>query len=287
MHDGGDPLEAHPGIDVLGGEGGEISFAVRVELDEDEVPDLDAKMGVGVDELAFALAVWGEVEVELAAGAAGARFAHHPKIVLLVSHDDVDGGIKPGFLEDSRPNGMRFLVEFGRVAFSGFVYGRVEAFGREFPNIHKQFPAPFDGFFFEVVSERPVAEHLEEGVVVGVETDVLQVVVLASGSDAFLGVCGPGVWGFLVPEKIRDELVHPGVGEEKIGRFREKRSRGYDLVFFRFEEIEKGLTDFPGFHEKIFLRSDVRGWLDPFLRFPRILLPEQGRRYESRPGWFP
>ena len=135
MHHGGDSLEAHAGIDVLSGEGGEISVAVRVELDEDEVPDLDAKMGVGVDELAFASAVGGEVEVELAAGSAGARFAHHPKIVLLVSHDDVDGGIESGFLEDSRPNGMCFLVEFGRVAFSGFVNGRVEPFGREFPNV--------------------------------------------------------------------------------------------------------------------------------------------------------
>ena len=57
-------------------------------------------------------------------------------------------------------------------------------------------------------------------------------------------------------------------------------------MFFRFEEIEKGLTDFPGFHAKISLRSDVRGWLAPFLRFPRILLPGQGRRYESRPDGF-
>ena len=52
---------------------------------------------------------------------------------------------------------------------------------------------------------------------VGVETGVLQVVVLASGSDAFLGVRGSGVGSFLIAEKIGDELVHPGVGEEKVG----------------------------------------------------------------------
>ena len=42
LHDGGDPLETHPGIDVLGGECAETSISVRVELYEDEIPDLDA-----------------------------------------------------------------------------------------------------------------------------------------------------------------------------------------------------------------------------------------------------
>ncbi len=40
----------------------------------------------------------------------------------------------------------------------------------------------------EVVAERPVSEHLEERVVIGVETDVVEVVVLAAGADAFLRI---------------------------------------------------------------------------------------------------
>ena len=38
----GDALEAHAGIDVLGGQRREGAVRVGVELDEDEVPDLDA-----------------------------------------------------------------------------------------------------------------------------------------------------------------------------------------------------------------------------------------------------
>jgi hypothetical protein len=52
-----------------------------------------------------------------------------------------------------------------------------------------------DGFLLEVVAEGPVAEHLEERVVIGVEADVVEVVVLAAGADALLGVGArePGV----------------------------------------------------------------------------------------------
>ena len=123
--------------------------------------------------------------------------------------------------------------------------------------------------------------------VVGVESDVFQVVVLASGPDAVLGVRGPRVGSLLVAKEIGNELVHPGIGEEQVRGFREKRSRRNDLMLLRLEEIKKGLTDFPSFHAKLPLRSGVRGWLVPFLGFLRILLLARGRRFGSPPGWFP
>ncbi len=57
-----------------------------------------------------------------------------------------------------------------------------------------EFPGPLDGFLLEVIAEGPVPEHLEERVVIGVEPDVIEVVVLAAGADAFLrvGARGPG-----------------------------------------------------------------------------------------------
>ena len=57
----------------------------------------------------------------------------------------------------------------------------------------QQFPRPGDGLGLEVVAEAPVAQHLEERVVVGVVADVFQVVVLAAGADALLAVDGAGV----------------------------------------------------------------------------------------------
>ena len=50
-----------------------------------------------------------------------------------------------------------------------------------------------DGLALEVVAEGPVAEHLEEGVVVGVAPHLLEVVVLARDADALLGVGGARV----------------------------------------------------------------------------------------------
>ena len=46
VDDGDDALEAHAGIDVLGGEGDEAAVGVGVVLDEDVVPDFDTA-GVG------------------------------------------------------------------------------------------------------------------------------------------------------------------------------------------------------------------------------------------------
>ena len=68
--------------------------------------------------------------------------------------------------------------------------GGVEAIGGDAKDLGQQFPAPRDALSLEVVAERPVAEHLEEGVVVGVLADIFEVVVLAAGADALLAVGG-------------------------------------------------------------------------------------------------
>ena len=119
---------------------------------------------------------------------------------------------------------MRFLVELARLVRPGLVNGGVEALGGKLPAPNDQFPRPVDRFLFEVVAEAPVAEHLEKRVVIGVESDVVEVVMLAAGADAFLGV-GGARWieaGSLLAEKDRHELVHAGVGEEQIRRVRQE-----------------------------------------------------------------
>ena len=54
----------------------------------------------------------------------------------------------------------------------------IEVFGIQLQHIHQILPCHVDGTFLEVVTETPVTEHLEHGVVVGVVTHFLQVVVL-------------------------------------------------------------------------------------------------------------
>ena len=86
------------------------------------------------------------------------------------------------------------------------------------PDFREQFPRPGDRFLLEVVAEGPVAEHLEEGVVVGVLADVVEVVVLAAGADALLRVGGPLVGGGLpVPRKYGLNWFMPALVNSSVG----------------------------------------------------------------------
>ena len=224
--DAGDALEAHAGVHVLGGERRESAVGVGVELDEDVVPDLDAAGAAGVDERAAGGLVIGgqEVEMDLGARTAGTGVAHHPEIVLLVAVDDVDLRVEPGGGEEAGPDVVGFLVEVRGIALGlvGRVNSREEPLRRDAPDLGQQFPAPGERVLFEVIAEGPVAEHLEERVVVGVVADVLEVVVFPAGADAFLGV-GDALPGCdLVAEEIGHELVHAGVRKQQVGRGRQQ-----------------------------------------------------------------
>ncbi len=220
MNDGDDALEAHAGVDVFGGEVAEGAIGFGIVLDEDEVPDLDAEVGVGIDEAALGVAVGSHVDVELGAGAAGTGVAHHPEVVFDVAVDDVDGGVESFGFEFGFPKIVGFLVEVGGVALGGGVDGGVKALGGEAPALDEEFPSPVDGFGLEVVAEGPVAEHFEESVVVGVVSDILEVVVLTASANALLGICGTRgrIGGCLFAEEVGHELVHAGIGEEQSGR---------------------------------------------------------------------
>jgi hypothetical protein len=81
---------------MFGGQRCERAVRVRVELDEDEVPNLDAARVALVHERAAGVAVRREVHVDLTARAARAGVAHHPEVVLLVAVNDVHVGIASG-----------------------------------------------------------------------------------------------------------------------------------------------------------------------------------------------
>ena len=250
LNERADALEAHAGVDVLGGEVAEGAVFLGIVLNEDEVPDLDAEVGVHVDELAAGVAVRGHVDMEFGAGTAGSGFAHHPEVVFDVSVDDVDFRIEPGFFKMSGPEVPGFLIELGWVAFGRSIDGGVKPVGGESPALDDEFPRPVDGFFFEVVAEGPVPEHFEKGVVVGVVADILEVVVLAAGADAFLGIgrAGRVVGSLLGAEEIGHKLVHPGVREEEPGRLRQDGSRGDDGVLFFLKEIQEAIANLSRCH---------------------------------------
>ena len=241
---------------MLGGQRGKGTVGVGVELDEDVVPDLDAARRSRVDQgPAGRLFIRGQqVEVDLRARPAGAGVAHHPEIVLLVPEDDMDGRIQAGLGEDAGPDGVRLMVEVRRLARARLVNRGEEPLRRNSPDPGQQVPAPFQRLLLEVVAEGPVAQHLEERVVIGVEADVLQVVVLSPGADAFLRIRRPGVLGRLRPRPRRDvglpiaeedrhERIHPRIGEEQPRGIRQERRRRHDRVAALGEKIQERLAN--------------------------------------------
>ncbi len=148
--------------------------------------------------------------MDFAARAARAGFAHLPEVVFLAAQVNVrfrhaDGAPVASCLVVARNLVFRVALEHRDVQ-ARFVH---------LPDVGEQFPGPGDGFLLEVIAKAPVAEHLEEGVVVGVLADVVQIVVLAAGADALLRVGGTLVGPGAGAEEHVLELVHAGVGEQQ------------------------------------------------------------------------
>src|SRR6185312_601449 len=104
-------------------------------------------------------------------------------------------------------------------------------------------------FLLEVVAERPVAQHLEEGVVARGVADRVEVVVLAAGTQATLHVGRTRVRQLLAAEEHVLELHHPRVGEQECGVVGwNQRRGGHDSVAAALEKLEEKRANFCSFH---------------------------------------
>src|SRR5438132_14417116 len=118
-----------------------------------------------------------------------------------------------------------FLVEPAWLARPRFVNGGVKTLRRKFPALDHELPCPLDRFLLEIITEAPVTEHLKKGVMIGVESDVFEVVMFPSGTNAFLrvGYARGLPRRLLWAEENGHELIHSGIGEKEIRRVRHER----------------------------------------------------------------
>ena len=94
-----------------------------------------------------------------------------------------------------------------------------------------QVPGELDGALLEIVAEREIAEHLEEGVVARGVADIVEVVVLAAGAHAFLRGGGARIGALLEAGEDVLELHHAGIGEhQRRVVARHQRRRRHDRV---------------------------------------------------------
>ena len=251
LNDARNPLKTHPGIHMPGRERGECPIGICIELDEHQVPDLDALCRTLVHQTATGIPGGGQVHMNLAAGTARAGVPHHPEIVLLAPVHDLHGGIQTCRTKLFRPVIPGFLVKLTWIPLRlvGAINRGIKAVLGELPDFGDQLPRPIDRLPLEVIPKRPVPEHLEKGVVIGVQPDVLEVVVLATRPDALLGVGRAGILrrnrlsplrdvSRTLPKKNGHKLVHPGVREQKVRRIGHQTRGAHDRVLLRSEKVE-------------------------------------------------
>ena len=243
LQDHAQALEAHAGVDVLGGQRLQVAVGLALVLHEHQVPDFDDIVIVRVHQLAAGnfgnLLVRTKVDVDFRAGAAGAGIAHFPEVVVLVAgeHMVLRQVLEPG-LEGL---GVQFRsVFFGALENGGVQFGLVNLV-----HLREQLPGPIDGLFLEVVAKTPVAQHLEHGVVPAVVAHGFQVVVLAAHTEALLGVRGSGELGGAVAQENVLELVHARIGEHERGVILDDHGgRGHYRVPLGGEKVQILLADF-------------------------------------------
>ncbi len=233
LQDGRNPLQTHAGINGGLGEIFARAIGLLVELHENEVPDFDEPVAILIRAAgrasgnAFAMII-----EDFGTRAARTGVTHGPEIVRCADPDD------PGILEagDLFPERCGFIV-FGIDRDEEFF--RVE---REF--LGAQLPTECDCVFLEIVAEGKIPEHFEKGMVAGRVADIVEVIVLAAGANAFLRCRRARAGGRLGTGKDVLERHHAGIDEEQGGIvLRDERRRCLTQVPSLLEEGKKGLAN--------------------------------------------
>ena len=233
LQDGRHAFETHAGVDRGLRQVDSLIGAHLLVLHEHQVPEFEEAVTVLV--LAArrpALEFGSLIDEDLRTGTTGTGIAHRPEVVRCRDSND------PVIAES------RHTPPQGGSLFVGGVHRDEKAVAGKPEDSGHQVPGEFDRVVLEVVAEREVAQHLEEGVMTGRETDNVEIVVLAAGAHAFLGRGGAAVGTLLDSGEDVLELHHAGVGEEQrrvVVRHERTRLHG-DMVMFR-EEVEERGTD--------------------------------------------
>ena len=232
LQDGGDAFDAHAGIDVLLLQRLIFAFGILVILHEHIVPDLDPEFVFGIEDFRSGERS-GPVE-HFGIGTAGAGLTGRtPPVVFLGQFGDA-------FFTDAErtPFVVRFLVE--RSIFVAGEHGHGQAVDRNIEVVlaGKEFETEFDGLILEIVTERPVAEHFEEGKMDGI-ADFIDI----AGADAFLDVGEALSLGMLAAEQIRNQRMHARGGKEDGGVIIGDQGRAFDdRMSFGMKEIDVFFT---------------------------------------------
>ena len=232
-----EPFKAHAGIYAWLREKRPGTVGGLVILHEHQVPHLQPAAAAVVQADAAVGQATGAgcctpVVVQFTGGAAGTGVAHRPEIGLLAhAHDAV---CRQADLVT--PHLQRLLVVVEDRGHQQVAGDSVD--GRE------AVPGVVDRLALEIVAEREVAQHLEEGMVPRGRADLLQVVVLAADAHALLAAGGAHV-GALLQSEERVLKGHHARVDEKQGRvaMRHQRRAGHERMALLLEIVQECSAD--------------------------------------------
>ena len=234
-------LKAHTRINHLGWQTFEGTISLAVVLHEHEVPDLNHLWVVFVHQFTSRhlclLLLRTAIHMNLRARSTRSRVTHFPEIVMLVAVDDVVFG------QELLPDGSSLIVTRKSLLRAALEHSGIEILGVNLQHIHNVLPSPRNRLFLEVVTKRPVAQHLEHRVVVGVMSHLFEVVVLAAHTEALLRICLTATLRGHIAQNDVLELIHTCIGEhQRWVVLHDHRSRWHNQVFLALKKLLERLT---------------------------------------------
>ncbi len=233
LQHGGDAFDAHAGVDRRPRQVDTLVGRQLLVLHEDEIPDLDEAIAVGIrTSRRTARNMVAVIVKDLRARSARAGIAHGPEIVA--------AGNAQNLLLRQTGNLLPEIEGFVVVDIDG----RQQLLGRDAEFLGDQPPGELDGAFLEVIAEREIAEHLKKGVMPRGVADIVEVVVLAAGAHAFLRRDRARIGTLFEAGEDILELHHAGIGEHQ-GRIvtRHERRGRHDFVPLVGEKLEESRAD--------------------------------------------
>ena len=198
LHDGGDPLETHAGIDGGFGKVHAVANAAFLVLHEYQVPDLDESIAIGVRRTRrTTLDMIAMIVKDLRTRSAGAGIAHAPEVVR--GRDTHDPAVRQS--GDLFPQAVR-LVVLGE-------HRHHQPFGVETVFLGDEVPSEFNGSILEIVAKGEVAEHFKKRVMPSRVAYIIEIVVLTAGPNAFLRSGRSHVVALFSAHEYILELHHP------------------------------------------------------------------------------
>ena len=181
-------LKSHTCIDNLGRKTFEAAVSLAVELHEHEVPYLDDLWMILIYEITTSdacclfLFLRTRVNMKFRTRTARTCVTHFPEVVVLVAIDDMI------LWQELFPDRSRLFITRETFLRRTFKDCCVEVLRVNLEHVNDILPSPRDCFLLEVIAKRPVAEHLEHGVVISVMSYLLKVVVLARYTKTLLSI---------------------------------------------------------------------------------------------------